>query len=507
MHIHVIAVAGTGMGALAGLLVELGHDVSGSDVAFDPPMGPALAEWGVRLMHGFDARHLDPAPDLVVVGNVCRKDNVEAVAAFERGLRVTHIAGALAEFALAGTSPLVVAGTHGKTTTTSMAAWLLEATGREPGLLVGGIPKNFGRSFRSAREPRVRLSAIDATTPILASDSEPASIEAPTRDSRKRPFVIEGDEYDTAFFEKTPKFIHYQADVAIVTSIEHDHIDIYPELEQYLDAFRRFVAGVPASGLILANCADPEVVRIVDESARAEVAWYALGDEPTHGKAPHWLAAPAGSDAKATSFDLFAGGVACGRLAVSAPGRHNLKNALAAIGAVAQGYGVRLADLGLALTRFAGVKRRQELLGEPGGVYVYDDFAHHPTAVSETLLALRMRHPHARLLAVFEPRSATACRKLHQDAYATAFDSADAVWIAPLGRSNLAPEERLDVEHLAAEISRRGRPATSNAALSDIIAQVTEQARPGDVVALLSNGAFGGIHGKMIDALGRKQAL
>jgi UDP-N-acetylmuramate: L-alanyl-gamma-D-glutamyl-meso-diaminopimelate ligase len=210
MHIHVVAVAGTGMGALAGLLKELGHEVSGSDVSFDPPMGPALEAWGVRLVQGFSPANLTPKPDLVVIGNVCRPDNVEARAAIDGGLPYTHIAGALERFALAQTSPLVVAGTHGKTTTTALASWLLDRTGFEPGFLVGGLPKGFPRSFRAAKTGR-RLGG-------------------PGQPSRKPPFVIEGDEYDTAFFEKTAKFLHYAPEVAIITSIEHDHVDIYPTL-------------------------------------------------------------------------------------------------------------------------------------------------------------------------------------------------------------------------------------------------------------------------------------
>src|SRR6187399_3056703 len=235
MRIHVIAVAGTGMGALAGLLAELGHEVTGSDTAFDPPIGPELAAWGVRCLTGFEPAHLEPAPELVVVGNVCRPNNPEARAAIDRGLPVTHIAGALARFALAGSSPLVVAGTHGKTTTTSLAAWLLDRTG-------------FEKSFRPPRALRRLASA--------------------PRPERRPPFVIEGDEYDTAFFEKTAKFLHYAPEVAIITSIEHDHVDIYPTLESYLEAFRRFVALVPESGLIVANGADAEVVRVVETHAR-----------------------------------------------------------------------------------------------------------------------------------------------------------------------------------------------------------------------------------------------
>jgi UDP-N-acetylmuramate: L-alanyl-gamma-D-glutamyl-meso-diaminopimelate ligase len=481
MHIHVIAVAGTGMGALAGLLVELGHQVSGSDTAFEPPIGPELEAWGVRCLSGFDPAHLEPSPDLVVVGNVCRPNNPEARAAIDRGLEVTHIAGALARFALAGTSPLVVAGTHGKTTTTSLAAWLLDQTGFSPGFLIGGLPKGFAHGFRAARAPR-RLGAAE-------------------RPARRTPFVVEGDEYDTAFFEKTAKFLHYAPEVAIITSIEHDHVDIYPTFESYLDAFARFVALVPEHGLVVANAADPHVVHVVERHAKAEVAWFALADEPTHGMPPHWLAAPAGADARGQAFDLYAGGVACGRLALPLPGRHNLKNAVAALGAVAQGYGARLADLGPALASFQGVRRRQDLLGTPRGVAVYDDFAHHPTAVRETLAALRARHPGARLFAVFEARSATACRKMHQTEYATAFDVADDVLLPPLGRTNLAPEEALDLDVLARALNERGRRAARFDDVDAIVSELVRTAREGDVVALLSNGHFGGIHAKLLSKL------
>ncbi len=467
------------MGSLAGLLTELGHDVSGSDVAFDPPMGPALQGWGVRCLEGFDPAHLEPAPDLVVVGNVCRRNNPEAVAAFERGLDVTHIAGALKRFALPGTSPLVVGGTHGKTTTSSMCAWLLDATGLAPGFMIGGLPKNFGKSFRAAKP-------------------EPRRLQRP----RPTPFVLEGDEYDTAYFEKTAKFLHYGADVAILTSIEHDHIDIYPTEESYLDAFRRFVATVPESGLIVANAADAKLVDVVNAGARAEVAWYALQGEDTHGMPPHWLAAPAESTPRGTTFDLFAGGVAAGRFVLPSPGRHNLKNALSAIGAAAQGYGVRLGDLATALARFEGVRRRQDLIGEPNGIFVYDDFAHHPTAVRETLVALRQRHPEGRLFAVFEPRSATACRNLHQEAYAESFGGADEVHLAPLGRQGLAEDERLDTSRLARDLARTGTPTENHESVDAILTVLSERARPGDVIALLSNGAFGGIHAKLLSALG-----
>jgi UDP-N-acetylmuramate: L-alanyl-gamma-D-glutamyl-meso-diaminopimelate ligase len=415
-----------------------------------------------------------------VIGNVCRPDNAEARAAIDRGLDTTHIAGALDRFVLAHCRPLVIAGTHGKTTTTALAAWLLDATGHAPGFLIGGIPKNFDRGFRA---PRTRL-------PV-------AGIQA----TELTPFVLEGDEYDTAFFEKTAKFLHYRAQVAVVTSIEHDHIDIYPTEESYFTAFRRFVALLPTDGLIVANAADAKVVEIVAEHARAHVAWFALSGEDTHGAAPHWLAARASTDSAATSFDLVAGGVASGRLATRMLGDHKLRNVVAAIGAVAQGFGVPVSQIGPALARFEGVRRRQDLLGTPDGVAVYDDFAHHPTAVRETLMGLRARHAQGRLFAVFEPRSATACRAIHQTEYPTAFDAADVVLVAPLGRTNLAPEERLDTDRVTRDLTARGKTATRYESVDAIIEALVADARPGDTIVLLSNGAFGGIHERLVAAL------
>jgi UDP-N-acetylmuramate: L-alanyl-gamma-D-glutamyl-meso-diaminopimelate ligase len=487
MKIHVVGVAGTGMGALAGLLVELGHDVSGSDVAFDPPIGPALRQWGVKTTAGFAASNLVPAPDLVVIGNVCRPQNPEARAAIDGGLPYTHIAGALDRFVLQEASPLVIAGTHGKTTTSSLASWLLESTGFKPGFLIGGVPKNFSRGFRAPRrEPERRLPTGD-------------------KPLRRPPFVLEGDEYDTAFFEKTAKFLHYRADVIVLTSIEHDHIDIYPTLEGYLEAFEKLLARLPENGLLIANAADALVRRAVDEALGDDprVAWYALEGDDTAGKPPHWLAAPASFSEAGTTFDLFAGGVLAGRYLLPMPGHHNLRNAVAALAACAQGYGAKLKDLGPALARFEGVRRRQDLIGAPRGIFVYDDFAHHPTAVRETLRALRQKHPRGKLLAVFEPRSATACRNLHQRQYVECWDDADAVLFAPLGRDNLAADERLDLDAIVAELKQRNpaHVALQLPSVEAIVSELCQRAEPGDTIALLSNGAFGGIYATLLERL------
>jgi UDP-N-acetylmuramate: L-alanyl-gamma-D-glutamyl-meso-diaminopimelate ligase len=468
------------MGALAGLLREAGHQVSGSDVAFYPPMGPALERWGIALRRGFSADHLDPAPDLVVVGNVCRRDNPEATAAMERGIPVTSMAAALRDHVLAGTSPLVVAGTHGKTTTTALCAFLLEACGAQPGFLVGGLPRDFDTSFRLAATGKRRLASGAA---------------------RRTPFVIEGDEYDNAFFDKTPKFWHYRPEVAIVTSIEHDHVDIYPDAQGYDDAFERFVALVPADGLIVAHAADPRVAAIVSRAARARIAWYALESDRTSVEPVEWLAAPAVSDESGQSFDLFVGGSAAGRGVSALAGEHNLRNAVAALAACSLGFGLPLPSLVQALARFSGVARRQELLGTPHGVRIYDDFAHHPTAVRETLLALRRRHPQGRLWAIYEPRSATACRALHEAAYLEAFPAADHVILAPLGRDNVPAAERLDLDALARKLCARGVDASCAASHDAIVERLANETQAGDSVALLSNGDFGGVPRRVLERL------
>ncbi len=476
MRIHVVAVSGTGMGPLAGLLGSMGHAVTGSDIAFDPPIGPLLAEWGVECRRGFSAANLADRPELVVVGNLCRPDNVEARFAIDSGLAYTHIGGVLSRFVLPGTRPLVVTGTHGKTTTSALAAGLLEAVGLAPGYLIGGVPHGLGRSFRApASGPRSLLKS------------------AP-------PFVIEGDEYDTAFFEKTAKFLHYRAEVVIVTSMEHDHVDIYPTLEDYVRPFERLVSSLPEKGLIVANAADPRVVSMLSAHANVQIVWYALEGQPTFGVAPHWLVAPAAADASGTSFDLFLGGVSAGRWATPLMGRHNLANAAAALAAVTHGYGVDVASLRTPLATQRGVKRRQELLGTPGGVFVYDDFAHHPTAVHETLLALRTRHGEGKLFAVFEPRSATACRNLHQAAYPPAFAASDRVLLGKVAR-DLPEAERLDIQCVCAELRQLGVAADPCDSADEIVARVCQEARPGDVIAVLSNGTFGGLHAKLLGGL------
>jgi UDP-N-acetylmuramate: L-alanyl-gamma-D-glutamyl-meso-diaminopimelate ligase len=479
MRVHLVGVSGTGMGALAALFVEAGHTVSGSDVAFDPPIGPALEALAVRCLHGYDASHLDDRPDLVVVGNAIRRENVEAVAAERLGLTRVSMSAALREHFLVKRRPLVVAGTHGKTTTSAMCAWLLSRAGFDPGWFIGGIPKGLDRGA-AIGSTRVRPGVGRA------------------------PFVVEGDEYDAVFWHKQPKFLDYIGvgpdDVAIITSVELDHIDIYPDVASYEAAFRAFIRAVPPQGLLVCDARDARLRALVKEEAGdTRVAWYALERDDTGDVTPTWLGAPATvTPDGAQQFDLYVGGMSCGRYALRVPGLHNVRNAVGALAACAEGMGASVTDARAYLASFEGVRRRQDLLGEPDGVRVYDDFAHHPTAVDETLRALRSRHPKGQLWVAFEPRSATACRALHQEAYARAFDAADRVLLAPLGRTNIPEAERLDLAKLAAELGEKARVMES---LDGIVEVVAAEAKRGDTVALFSNGAFGGVHGKLLKAL------
>jgi UDP-N-acetylmuramate: L-alanyl-gamma-D-glutamyl-meso-diaminopimelate ligase len=315
--------------------------------------------------------------------------------------------------------------------------------------------------------------------------------------------VIEGDEYDAVYWAKHPKFLDYVGitsdEIAILTSIEHDHVDIYPDATSYEAAFRELLGRMPAGGLVVADAHDARVRAVVSEASRARVAWVALEGDATGDQTPTWLGAPVGSSVHgASAFDLFAGGVSCGRFFLQMPGRHNVRNAIAAIAACAEGFGVAPADARAHLAAFEGVRRRQDLIGQPHGVFVYDDFAHHPTAVDETLRALRARHPTGALWAVFEPRSATACRSLHQEAYATSFAAADHVLLAPVGRSNVPEGDRLDTARLTRDLGAHARDMPNVPA---IVAEIASRARPHDCVAILSNGAFGGIHRMLVEAL------
>ena len=468
MHVHFVAIAGTGMGSLAGLLKSRGFQVTGSDEGVYPPMSDALARWGIPVSIGFRAENaLAGPPDLVVIGNAVRPDNPEARAAIEAGLRYASFPDALAEFAIADRHAVVVTGTHGKTTTASLIATLLLETGRDPSLLVGGIAANFDGSFRDGAGPE---------------------------------FVVEGDEYDTAFFDKTPKFLHYRARTCVVTSIEFDHADIYRDLAHVQGEFSRLVRGLPADGTLVAATDAPAVAEVAAEAPCAVVPY---GVETTGPglRAEGLVATPEG-----TRFTLRVDGARGPRAFLPMHGRHNVANALAAL-AVLRARGVELDEAVRALRAFRGVKRRQEVRGEAGGVTVIDDFGHHPTAVRETLEALRARFPGRRIVAAFEPRSNTSRRAVFQEAYAGAFDAADRVVIAKVPDapiySAFDEEEivRLDAERLARDVSARGRPAVARAGVDAIVGELLRVCRPGDVVVTLSNGGFGGIWEKLLAGL------
>ncbi len=472
MHVHLVGVAGTGMGALAALFREAGHRVTGSDTAFHPPIGPALAAWGVETQLGWDPAHLEPRPDLVVIGNVCRKDNPEARAAIDGGLRYVSFPGAMETIFLERRRAFVVAGTHGKTTTTSLLAHLLHHAGKNPGLMVGGIPKNFGRS--------ARLGGPEA------------------------PFVLEGDEYDSAFFEKSPKFWRYKPWAVILTSIEHDHVDIYPTFESYLDAYRGLIARIPEDGLLVAYAGDA-CVRQVASEARCRVSFYALDGDDTGEVAPAWLGAVSAMQGGAMPIDVFGAGAHLGRMLSPLTGRHNARNALAAIALATEAGGATFESAVRGLREFQGVKRRQELLGVVDGVRVYEDFAHHPTAVRETLAGLRERHPEGKLLAAFEPRSATASRAMHQEDYVGAFGDADEIYLAPVGRPEIAAEERLDVESIASELRAGGKVAFASTSIPELARSIVLGARSGDTIVLMSNGAFGGVYDQVLAGLAERR--
>ncbi len=460
--VHLIGICGTGMGSLAGLLQQAGYCVRGSDEAAYPPMSTRLAEMGIEVLQGFDAAHLQPPPDLVVVGNACGPMHPEAAYAREQGLPQLSLPEALAHFFLQGRRALVVAGTHGKTTTSGMLVHTLRAAGLEPGFLVGGVMVNGNISYDRGAGPH---------------------------------FVVEGDEYDSAYFDKQPKFMHYGPAGAIITSVEFDHADIYDGWEDYREAFRNFAGSVEAGNLLALYGDDPET-RDLARFTRADVQFYGIegGDDDISAQ-----------DIRPVSggqhFTLYAHGAALGEVFLPMSGRHNLRNALG-VCAVLLHEGVAPEAIIEGFASFKGLKRRQEVRGEAGGVLVVDDFAHHPTAVRETISAVAERWPGRRLVAVFEPRSNSSRRKVFEDAYSEAFRQAAAVFIsAPPLRHNDQAEQLLDEQTVVERIRGAGVPASAHADAAALLPHLLEQARPGDVVLIMSNGGFDGIHEKLLAAL------
>jgi UDP-N-acetylmuramate: L-alanyl-gamma-D-glutamyl-meso-diaminopimelate ligase len=461
--VHLIGICGTAMATLAALLKARGFTVRGSDANIYPPMSTFLEEERIEAFNGYSSANITPDIDLVVVGNAVSRGNPEVEAVLDRKIRHCSLPEAVREYFLWGSRSIVIAGTHGKTTTASLAAWLLVAGGKDPSALIGGIAANLGEGGSSYRL------------------------------GEGRDFVIEGDEYDSAFFDKTAKFLKYLPDIAVIGNVEFDHADIYESLDEIRLAFRRLVNLVPGRGLLLLGSDSPEAAAM-KTFAKSPVQTFGLSQDAD------WYAYDVRPGAASTTFSVRHDGTSYGTFTVPLLGAHNVRNTLAAIG-VAHAVGLDATTIGDGLVRFTGIRRRLEMIGTVAGVSVYDDFAHHPTAVAETLGGLRAAHPGDRIRAVFEPRSASSCRRIFQDAFASSFLAADDVVIAAVYRSNLPEGERLSAEKLAADITAAGKRARHIPSVDDIVATLVREKEPGDHVVLMSNGGFGGIHGKLMDAL------
>ena len=456
-HIHLIGICGTAMASLAGMLKQRGFDVRGSDTAVYPPMSDFLASLNIPVAQPYAAQNLDPRPDLVIVGNAISRGNPELERVLNDRIPFQSMAQVLYDEFLRGREVISVAGTHGKTTTTSMLAWIFEAAGRRPSFLIGGIAENFGASFK-----------LD--------------------DGRH--FIIEGDEYDTAFFDKGPKFLHYFPDAVVLTSVEFDHADIYKDLDSVKTAFKRLVNLVPQRGRIIAWDGAPEVDECVAR-AFCPVERYGFADES------HWRVTGVRYDTDRTRWSVLRGGKHWAEFDFALAGEYNVLNATAAA-AMAASSGIDAAQIAEALSAFQSVKRRLEVKAEIGGITIIDDFAHHPTAIAEALKALRTRYPGRRLWAVLEPRSNTLRRNVFHQALALSLAMADEVILAGIFKSEaIPPAERLDLEEVVMAIRRRGTSARQLPDADAIVSAIVPELRSGDVVAILSNGGFGGIYEKL----------
>jgi UDP-N-acetylmuramate: L-alanyl-gamma-D-glutamyl-meso-diaminopimelate ligase len=466
MHYHLIGICGTAMASLAGMLQARGHLVTGSDANVYPPMSTMLESLGIPVMQGYDASHLNPTPDCVIVGNAIPRGNPEVEETLNRKLLYRSQAETVKEEFIRGRRSLVVAGTHGKTTTTSIAAWVMEQGGLDPSFLVGGVVQNFGASFR-----------------VTASDY----------------LIIEGDEYDTAYFDKGPKFMHYLPEAAIVNNIEFDHADIYKDLDAVKLAFRRLMNLVPGNGRLIAGWDSPHVREVVSEMGKrlfTRLETFGTSDDAK------WQARDITYMGELTHFRVMREGSEWARFRTPLIGDFNVRNCLAVIIA-ADAWGIERETITDALASFKSVRRRAEVRGLERGVTVIDDFAHHPTAVRETLQALKQKYSGQRLIAIFEPRSWSSRLAVFQEDYAHAFQTADYVIIASVFDKSIATEKGrvLDTEKLIEDIAAQGKPAHSIADADEIVLHLAPQLRAGDVVAVMSNGGFGGIHDKLLQSL------
>ena len=457
--VHFVGICGTAMASTAAALKQRGFEVSGSDQNVYPPMCTFLAERQIEVMNGYGERNLAHKPDLVVIGNAISRGNPEAEFCLDHKLRFCSLPDLLRELFIRGKRAIVVAGTHGKTTTTSLLTWVFEHNGLNPSYLIGGIPHNLGQGARF-------------------TDSEW--------------FVIEGDEYDTAFFDKRSKFIHYLPECAIINNIEFDHADIFADLAAIQKTFSHFIRLVPRNGLLLGNGDDPNLAPLLTVNF-CPVKRFGLG-EGNAVRAFNVRLGPTASEFEIPSFKFH----------LNLAGEFNVRNALAVV-AAAKHCGLSNKQIQSAFETFKGIKRRMEVRGIAGGVTVIDDFAHHPTAIRETLRALRLKHPRDKIWAIFEPRSNTTRRNVFQTELAESFAQADGVVVSQVARLELLkPEERLNPEKLMADIKVSGKDAAYLPDVDSIVAHVAGRAQGGDLVVVFSNGGFGGIHAKLLERMGRR---
>ncbi|MBI4595447.1 MAG: UDP-N-acetylmuramate:L-alanyl-gamma-D-glutamyl-meso-diaminopimelate ligase [Candidatus Tectomicrobia bacterium] len=466
-RIHLIAVCGTGMGALAGMLKEAGFEVSGSDQNIYPPMSTQLERLGVKLYTGYGAQNLREKPDLVVVGNAISRTNPEVQAMLSQDIPYLSLPQAVTSYFLKDKTPIVIVGTHGKTTTSSLMAWVLESSGLDPSFFIGGIPINFGQNYKLGQGDFM---------------------------------VIEGDEYDTAFFDKGPKFLHYPTKAAILTSIEFDHGDIYPDLEAVRSAFKRFLDLMPQSGFLAAGTDFPLVEALVKE-ASCQVETYGLNSSAD------WQAQILKREKEWIHFSCYHNRKKIGEFSWSMPGNHNITNALAVM-ALSFHLGLEKEQLAHALSTFKGTKRRQEVLERIEGITLIDDFAHHPTAVRATLSALKQHFDHGTLWAIFEPRTNTSRRHFFQKDYVSAFLPADKIIIAQIFNMHQIPEgERFDPDMLVKDLVAAGKEAYYIERADQIIDYLRLHLEPKDLVVIMSNGSFDNIHNRLIKTLKERFSL
>jgi UDP-N-acetylmuramate: L-alanyl-gamma-D-glutamyl-meso-diaminopimelate ligase len=462
-HIHLIAVCGVGMASLAGLLQARGYRVTGSDQNIYPPMSTYLAEIGIDVLAGYHTEHLSPRPDLVIVGNAVSRPNPEAQAVLNQNIPYSSFPQALGQFLIGSRTSVTVAGTHGKTTTTALAAWVLTCAGLDPGFFIGGVPLNFGSGWKVGAGDHV---------------------------------VIEGDEYDTAFFDKGPKFLHYRPRHVIFTGVEFDHADIYRDLEHVKTAFGRLMDIIPGDGSLVLCTDYPAALEISTRAPCPRVTYGANG-------AADWTADHVEFHEGRTFFDACYRGKSEGRIEVGLIGRHNVMNALA-VYAMGRGLSIERDELLQGFSTFRGVKRRQEIRGERRGVLVIDDFAHHPTAVRETIEAVRAAYRGHRLWAIFEPRSNTSKRSIFEKEFADALARADRIVIADVYQPERVPEgERLSVENVASLINGPDKEPRAFVIgdTADIAIRIAREAHSGDVVLVMSNGGFDGVQEKILQKL------